>query len=81
LKLLPQIYTFNMKLAVEILLGPNRHVSCIAHTLNLVPIEALKSVPEIMLLINKVKSIVTFCNKPHRDAQGGAELSAGQRPP
>ena len=42
----------NMKLAVEILLGPKRHVSCIAHTLNLVPIEAFPwNTPFIKVLL------------------------------
>jgi len=50
----------NIKLAVELLLGPGKHVSCVAHSLNLVVPEAMKGVPDLEVLRDKVKSIFTY---------------------
>lgn len=50
----------NIKKAVDIGFGSNKHIPCFAHTLNLVAERSLEMSEEVSLLIIKVKSIVTW---------------------
>lgn len=50
----------NMCKAVDIAFGSKKHIPCFAHTLNLVAMKALESVPAATELIKKVKNIVTW---------------------
>ena len=49
----------NMVLATKILLGTNGHISCFAHTLNLICQGALENTEELKNLIGNVRAIVT----------------------
>ncbi|XP_015788343.1 zinc finger BED domain-containing protein 1-like [Tetranychus urticae] len=50
----------NMKLAVDLFLGPKKHVPCFAHTLNLCVKEAIEKSNSFSSIVDKVKAIVTF---------------------
>lgn len=50
----------NMVSAVEIAFGKHRHLSCFAHTINLVAEKAIGAVPDLDAILGKVKRIVTW---------------------
>ncbi|XP_018404098.1 PREDICTED: zinc finger BED domain-containing protein 1-like [Cyphomyrmex costatus] len=50
----------NIVKAVEIVFGKNKHVACLAHSINLIPAKIFDKLPDLKVLINKIKSIVTY---------------------
>lgn len=50
----------NIVKAVDIALGKNVHIPCFAHTLNLVADKSIEKVPNLLIVISKIKSIVTW---------------------
>jgi len=50
----------NILSAVKTTFGHDKHLPCFAHTLDLVSQRALDNLPDILHIINKMKSIVTF---------------------
>lgn len=50
----------NIVKAVDLSFGKNLHIPCCAHTLNLVAEKSISSVPNLLDIISKVKSIVTW---------------------
>lgn len=50
----------NMVKAIDIAFGKNKHIVCFAHLLNLVAFWSIEAIPEIKLLIDKVKRVVTW---------------------
>lgn len=50
----------NMVKAMDIAFGKKKHVVCFAHLLNLVSYRSVEAVPELALLIDKVKRVVTW---------------------
>jgi hypothetical protein len=53
----------NIVKAIDIAFGKHVHISCCAHTLNLVVERSVENVPHLTELINKVKKIVTWFKK------------------
>jgi hypothetical protein len=53
----------NIKKAVKDAFGAEKHLSCFAHTLNLVPSKIIESDADISSLCKKVKTIVTYFKK------------------
>ncbi|XP_072400374.1 E3 SUMO-protein ligase ZBED1-like [Diabrotica undecimpunctata] len=50
----------NIVKAINIFLGPKKHIPCYAHTLNLVCQNSMKNCPELVELLDKVKKIVSW---------------------
>nr|CAD7459847.1 unnamed protein product [Timema tahoe] len=50
----------NMVNAMDIAFGKKKHVLCFAHLINLVSYRSVEAVPELALLIDKVKRVVTW---------------------
>jgi hypothetical protein len=55
----------NIVKAIDIAFGKHVHISCCAHTLNLVVERSVENVPHLTELINKVKKIVTWFKKEY----------------
>ncbi|XP_066596242.1 E3 SUMO-protein ligase ZBED1-like [Prorops nasuta] len=53
----------NIKKAIKDAFGSEKHLSCIAHTLNLIPAKVIELSPDINLICKKIKSIVTHFKK------------------
>lgn len=53
----------NIKKAIRDAFGTDRHLSCFAHTLNLVPSKIIESDKDVSSLCQKVKTIVTYFKK------------------
>ncbi|XP_023241855.1 zinc finger BED domain-containing protein 1-like, partial [Centruroides sculpturatus] len=53
----------NVKKSIELFIGKEKHVSCFAHTLNLMVQGSLRQEPELNIILDKVKSIITFFNQ------------------
>ena len=63
----------NMVKAMDISFAKKKHVVCFAHLLNLVSYRSVEAVPELALLIDKVKRVVTWFKQSVR---GSDELRA-----
>lgn len=68
----------NMMNAVDLFLGPGKHASCFAHSLNLVVKKAIKDCDDVAKMIQSVKDIVTFF---HHSAKATTVLNELQQNP
>lgn len=50
----------NIVKAVETVFGKKKHVACFSHSINLIPAKMCKKLPDLKLLIDKIKSIVSY---------------------
>lgn len=50
----------NIVKALEIVFGKDKHVACLAHSINLIPAKMFEKLSDLKVLIDKVKSIVTY---------------------
>jgi len=46
--------------AVETVFGKKKHLTCFAHSINLIPAKMFEKLPDLKLLIDKIKSIVSY---------------------
>lgn len=50
----------NIVKAVETVFGKSKHVACFSHSINLIPAKMFEKLPDLKLLIDKIKSIVSY---------------------
>ena len=64
----------NIVKAIYNTFGQRKHLPCFAHTLNLVVQDAIAATPEFQTVAKKVKTIVTYCKRSIKAADGLKEL-------
>lgn len=50
----------NIIKAVETVFGKKKHIACFSHSINLIPAKMFEKLPDLKLLIDKIKSIVSY---------------------
>ncbi|XP_074596478.1 E3 SUMO-protein ligase ZBED1-like [Brevipalpus obovatus] len=68
----------NIKNSIDLFIGPTKHASCFAHSLNLIVKKAIKEYEAISKMIQSVKDIVTFF---HHSAKATTILNQLQESP